>query len=1047
MFSRPPAAPRISFNEQIQPILSENCYTCHGADSNARKAQLRLDRPEDAFAERKGGPAIVKGDPAHSPLIQRLLSRDPEVVMPPPESHKLLKPGEVALLREWVAQGAVYQPHWAFVAPTRPERPVTRQMGWARNPIDDFVLAKLERESLTPSPEAERSALLRRVTYDLTGLPPSPAEIRAFLSDPSPTAYETVVDRLLANPRYGEHRAHYWLDYARYGDSHGLHRDEFRSIWPYRDYVIRSFNANKPFDQFTREQLAGDLLPARNLDQQLASAFVRAGISSGEGGSIVEELRVNNQRERVETYGAVYLGLTTGCAACHDHKFDPLTQRDHYALTAFFNNLDENPSNDDRPDWPPFIRLPPAAERARYDALLARRAAVQVAMQERRRLADQLIAPWLARDDRPRPVDPAGLRVRLWFNEQKGATFSNSAPFPFWPTVTATGGAPVWGEETWFWPSFRMETSTRLELPQVGDVERTDSFTVGSWIMPRLETTASSSAEQGTILGKVDAERGGRGWELAYEEGRLLFRLVHEGGGDLIAVVTATPVLARGRWNHVLATYDGSGRAAGVRLYVDGARQALVVKRDALTGTIRTAAPFLLGESHPHARPLRQTRFQDLRYYERALGAEEASRLAREDYVAALAARPAGSWSEDEAKALTDFYFSERDPVMRELRDRMAPIDAELAALTKDGEVALVSAETSRLAYADVLDRGVYSARKERIRPRTPGFLPPMPADAPRDRLGLAEWTVSASNPLTARVTVNRMWAELFGTGLVETTEDFGVVGARPTHPQLLDWLAVEFRESGWDLKHVYRLIVTSATYRQSARVTPALLDKDPRNRLLARGPRFRIDAEEIRDTALAISGLLSEQIGGPSTRPYQPAGIWENAGIPDRPVPGYVRDVGAGLYRRSVYTYWRRTALMPNMDAFDAAVRDSACTRRQRTNTPLQALVTMNDEQWLEAARCTAENLVVRSIGDDGARLDQLGEQVLSRPWSAPEKSILLGELGQFRSTYRADPGAAVELLKVGASPRRADLPPPEVAAWMLVASTAMNLDAALNK
>jgi len=1041
------AEPQVSFNEQIQPILSENCYNCHGSDSGSRKAELRLDQPQDAFAPRKHGFAIVKGDPNRSLLIQRILSKDPEFKMPPPESHKSLKPTEIALLRQWIVEGAVYEKHWAFIAPHRPAEPATVRGDWARSPIDRFILARLEKEKLAPSPEADRPALLRRVTYDLTGLPPTPAELGAFLADAAPGAYERVVDRLLASPRYGEHRARYWLDYARYGDTHGIHLDNFRSIWPYRDYVIGAFNANKPFDQFTREQLAGDLLPAHNLDQQLASAFIRCGISSGEGGAIVEELRVNNQRERVEAFGAVYLGLTAGCAACHDHKFDPISHKDHYQLTAFFNNLDEKPSNDDLADWPPFIRLPKPEDRARYDEILGRRATVETALQKRRARSHELILQWLAKGAPAVPVNPAGLQVKLLFNEQQGATFANTAPQPAFASVTSTGGSPIWGEETWFWPSFRMETSTRLELPGIGDVERTDAFSVGSWVMPRMETNASSSPQVGTLLGRMDSTAGMRGWDLGYDDGRLTFRLVHDSQSNLLEVATNFRVLARGRWNHVLVTYDGSGKTEGVRLYVDGKPEPTCVLRDSLGDTTRTTAPFLLGSIYPDANPLRQTRYQDLRYYNRALDETEAPRVAREDYVAALATRPPDTWNEDEAQAVADFYFAQRDPETTALLAQLPPLQKELDALTKDGPIALVSKETPRLAYADVLNRGAYTARKERVRPDTPHFLPPMPAGAPHNRLGLAEWTLSADNPLTARVTVNRMWNELFGTGIVETTEDFGIVGARPSHPKLLDWLAVEFRESGWDMKHMYRLLVTSATYRQSAKLTPALLEKDPKNRLLARGPRFRLDAEMLRDTALAASGLLVEKEGGPSVKPYQPPGVWESGGFPSSNTTRYVQGTGDSLYRRSLYTFWKRMAPMPNMDVFDAPTRDGSCTRRTRTNTPLQALTTMNDVQWLEAARRLAENLVGETAASDDDRLQELAERILTRDWKPAEKTILLEKLDEFRSTYSADPKAAGELIAIGESPLKPSLPPSEVAAWMLIASTALNLDATLNK
>ncbi len=1041
------AARKVSFNEHIQPILSENCYVCHGSDSGSRKAELRLDRPEDALAQRKHGPVIIRGDPDRSPLIQRLLSKDPELVMPPPESHKILKPAEIALLRQWVTEGAEYQPHWAFIPPQRPAEPAVRQIAWARNPVDRFILARLEMEKLAPSPEADRPGLLRRVTYDLTGLPPTPAELSAFLADPAPDAYERAVDRLLASPRYGEHRARYWLDYARYADTHGIHLDNFRSIWPYRDYVIRAFNLNLPFDQFTREQLAGDLLPARNLDQQLASAFIRAGISSGEGGAIVEELRVNNQRERVEAYGAVYLGLTTGCAACHDHKFDPLTQKDHYQLTAFFNNLEEKPSNDDLADWPPFINLPKPEDRGRYDEVQQQRAGVQAALAGRRARAPELIRQWLAAGPAPQPVDPSGLQVRLLFNEQSGVTLANSAPQPAFASVTSTGGPPLWGEDTWFWPSYRMETSTRLALPETGDIERSDAFTIATWFMPRMETNASGSPNRGTILGRMDSTNGMRGWDLGYDNGRLTFRLVHDQEkGNLLTVATDLTLLARARWNHVLATYDGSGRASGVRLYVDGEMQSTCVIRDSLDQTTRTTAPFLLGAVHPDAFPLRQSRFQDLRYYARALDDTEARRVAREDHVATLVTRPPGSWNEDEAQTVADFYFAQHDPETTDLLARLAPLQKKLADLTRDGPVALISAESPRLAYADVLNRGDYRARQERVRPATPHFLPPLPAGAPRNRVGLAEWTTDPANPLTARVTVNRMWAELFGTGFVETTEDFGIVGARPSHPQLLDWLAVEFRESGWDVKKFYRLLVTSATYRQSARITPARLEKDPKNRLLARGPRFRFDAEMLRDTALATSGLLVEELGGPSVKPYQPPGVWETGGYPSSNTTNYKQDTGAALYRRSLYTFWKRMAPMANMDIFDAPTRDAACTRRQRSNTPIQALVTMNDVQWLEAARRLAETLVGEST-DDEARLEKLARLVLSRSWRPEEKNILMHQLEKFRATYAADPCKAEELIEAGDSPVNPKLAPPEVAAWMLLASTVLNLDATLNK
>ena len=867
---------KLTFNQDIEPILSENCYQCHGPDPGGRKAGLRLDRAEFALAPHgKSGAAILPNNPDQSPLIKRVESRDQKQTMPPPEAHKTLTTGQIALLRRWIREGAVYQDHWAFIPPQRPAVPATVRTDWARNPIDSFILARLEREGLSPSPEADRASLIRRVTYDLTGLPPTPEEAEAFVNDGSPGAYEKVVDRLLASPRYGEHRAHYWLDAARFGDTHGLYKDNYRSIWPYRDYVINSYNDNKPFDQFTREQLAGDLLPPENVDQLVASAFIRSGVTTEEGGSILQELQVNNQRERVETFGAVYLGLTTGCAVCHDHKFDPIAQKDFYRLTAFFNNLTELPSDDSRSDWPPNIKVPKPEKRPAYNSVLARKADIERRMDARRRQARALVAAWLAsRVDSPRPVPADGLAVRLRFDEKRGATLANSAPGAILRSVTATGGAPAWGEDTWFWPSFRMELSTELELPGVGDVERDQAFSVGGWLMPHRGTSEGYSGNFGTVISR---SQGSRGWELVFDHKKLSFRLIHAWPDDLIMVESTEPVLARGRWNHVLATYDGSSRASGVRVYIDGQPMKFAVIKDGLAGSMRTAAPLQFGREHPEANMLRQSRYQDFRFYNRALSPAEAARLPYEDEVAEIALRSPAQWNEDEFKVVSDFYFARIDRPMRALAAEMPPLDAELARISKDGDICLVSEESPRLAYADILTRGVYSQRVERVRPGVPHFLAQLPAGTPLDRRSLADWVVSAANPLTARVTVNRMWEEIFGTGLVATTEDFGLMGERPSHPELLDWLAVDFREGGWNLKGYYKQLVMSATYRQSARVTPALLERDPGNRLLARGPRFRMDAEMLRDTALAASGLLVETVGGPSVKPYQPPGVWES--------------------------------------------------------------------------------------------------------------------------------------------------------------------------
>jgi hypothetical protein len=1011
---------------------------------------LRLDRAEFAFVtHEKYGPAIIRGKPDKSPLVQRIESEDPKQRMPPAESHHTLTPEQIATLREWVKEGAPYEEHWSFIPPKRPAVPQTKRQDWARNPIDSFILSRLERENLSPSPEADRSTLIRRLTYDLTGMPPSPEETQAFLADQSPNAYEKVVDRLLGNPRYGEHRAHYWLDVARYGDTHGIHLDNVRSIWAYRDYVIKSYNQNEPFDRFVKEQLAGDMLPGKNLNRLVASAFLRVGISSGEGGTLIEELRVNNKRERAEAFGAAFLGLTTGCAVCHDHKFDPITQKDFYQLTAFFNNLTENPSNDDRSDWPPFIRIPKDEKgRAAYDQLLAQRSAAEGEINAERTREHELVSTWLAQGKTPaKAVSQDRLQLRLRFDEQKGETFANSAPGSAIKSVSATENPTIWGEGIWLWPYMRMDTGTRIDVPGVGDVEKDQPFTVAFWLRPDLRPLEENNQKipNGVIVSRANGKEKSRGWSLRINQRKLAFTLAHEAPKNLITVESTDKLLAEGRWNHIVATYSGSGNAAGIKLYVDGKPVECKAVRDALSGTIRTSVPLTFSRISPDEDPLRQSGFQDFRFYGRELTAEEAGRVPYEDYVSELVKKPASDWNEDEFKVISDFYFAERDEQFRSLTAKLHDLDSQIDAVSKDGDVTLVSQESPGLAYADILNRGIYNARTERVRPGVPHFLPSLPAGTTADRRGLAEWTVSPENPLTARVTVNRMWQEIFGTGIVETTEDFGVMGARPSHPELLDWMAVDFRDNGWDLKRFYKQLVMSATYRQSAKVTPKLAAEDPKNRLLARGPRFRMDSEMLRDTALSASGLLVEKIGGPSVKPYQPSGIWDGS-HENSNTRKYVQDHGDALYRRSLYSFWKRMAALPDMEAFDSPARDAACTRRQRTNTPLQALVAMNEPLRLETSRKLAERLI-REKKDSSSRLDYLGMLLLARQWNPKEKAILQGALTRYETTYAKQPAKAAQLLKVGESKVDTTIPAPELASWMLVSSEAFNLDAVVNK
>jgi hypothetical protein len=1071
------SASRLDFNKDVQPVLASNCFSCHGPDPVARKAGLRLDLEETALRKRPGKPdAIVPGYPERSELVSRIESKDPHYLMPqsPQGEAKPMKPAEIAILKQWIAEGAHYKPHWAFEKPVRAALPAVHDQGWAKTPIDRFILARLESEGMHPSPEADKATLIRRVTLDLTGLLPTPREVDAFSKDNSPQAYEHLVDRLLASPHYGEHRTHYWLDYARYGDTHGLHYDNNRAIWPYRDYLIKAFNANKPFDQFAKEQIAGDLLPASNIDQIVATGYVRAGVSSNEGGAIPEELRFNIARERAEAYGAVFMGLTVGCAVCHDHKYDPTTQKDFYQLTAFFNNVDEQPFNGDRPDWEPVIHIPQPKNLQAYNQALAARAKLLQQLNASQSQQRRLIQQWLISGQKsPQPVDPNKLQLRLRLDEGAGNVVRNSAPNANPKTFTTSETLPQWGETTWLWPDFRMDTSTHLKLGKIGDFEENQPFSCGGWLMVRLasglpgpklkgyvapkpgaaQIAARKAAakdphrDTGVLISKSDTTQDGRGWQLWYSKGTVSVDLINAWPKRAIRVSTSTPLLNKGFWHHVFFSYDGSGKAAGVKLFIDGQPAPTKVEFDTLSGTIRTSAPLELGWRYPDADPLRGTRFQDVRLYGRALTAEEAARLPYEDYVAEITAKPSTQWNLDQWHAVSNFYFNNVDEASKAIRVQVQQINAQLDKLGADGDISMVAEEKPTLAYANILARGIYSAREARVLADTPHFLPGLAPGQPHNRLGLAEWTVSEQNPLTARVTVNRMWNEIFGTGLVSTTEDFGIMGQRPSHPELLDWLAVEFRESGWDMKHMYKLMVMSAAYRQSVRTTPEQLSKDPKNLLLARGPRFRMDAEMLRDIALEASGLLVDKIGGPSVKPYQPPNVWESVSYPVSDTLNYVQGHGDDLYRRSVYTFWKRMAIEPDMDAFDAPPRDSACTRRQRTDTPLQALVTMNDPQWVEASRVLAQRLIEQGGKQPEQRIKYLSDLVLSHDPTPQMESVLQQSLSQMEQHYKADPAAARDLIAVGEKPRDPAIPPPELAAWTMVVSEVMNLDETLNK
>jgi mono/diheme cytochrome c family protein len=1025
----------LQYNRDIRPILAENCFACHGPDSAARKAGLRIDRRDDAVT----AGAINPGNLAASELLRRIESADADEMMPPPASHKQLTPEQKQTLRRWVEAGAEYQSHWSLLPPVRPALPAVQSAAWVRNPIDAFVLAGLEKARLTPAPEADRRTLARRLSLDLTGLPPEPALVEAFVNDAAPDAYERFVDQLLASDAWGEHRGRYWLDYARYADTHGIHFDNYREQWAFRDWVIGAFNRNLPFDQFTIEQLAGDLLPQRTLDQVIASGFNRCNITTNEGGTIPEEYLVLYTRDRTETTSQVWLGTTMQCAVCHDHKFDPFSQKQFYELAAFFNNTTQAAMDGNIKDTPPTLVVPLASDRARWDALEGELAAARTAVDARRHSARPEFDSWLAAatpDVLGAALPQQSLHAALPLDEGQGTaihTTIDGQPREVPLAATATWQPGVAGKHG------LVCQGTAAELSDVGDFEKDQPFTISAWV----HLPANDSA--GALCARMEESNGYRGWDFWVQARRVGTHLVHRWPDDALKVVSEAQVPAN-EWTHITVSYDGSAKAAGVKIYFNGQPQKTLVEADALQNTIRNTIPFKLGQRH-EGQPYSGGGLADLRIYRQALAPAEAESLARSAAFAAILAKPADQRTDSEKDSLYPWWLGAYDQPFQAATAQLAALEGEHATLKARGTVAHVMQEKDEAAMAYILFRGEYDKRRDPVNPDTPDALPPFPADAPRNRLGLAKWLLSPDNPLTARVTVNRFWQEVFGTGIVRTSGDFGVAGELPSNQELLDWLAVDFRENGWDVKRLFKLIVTSATYRQAAVTTPEKLEKDPQNRLLSRGPRFRMDAEMVRDYALAASGLLVHKLGGPSVRPYQPEGVWEAVAMIGSNTRDYRRDSGEGLYRRGLYTFWKRSAPPASLDIFNAPNRETCTVRRERTNTPLQALVTLNDEQYVEAAKHLAQRALLEGGSTPEERVDYLARRLLARPWRAEEQPVVLASLADLQAYYVAHLDDAKALLAVGEKPVDPALDPAELAAWTMLCNELMNLDEVLNK
>ena len=1005
----------LSYNRDVRPILADNCFACHGPDEAAREADLRLDVREAALTAE----AFVPGDPQTSELVRRISTKDLDDLMPPMDTGHVLSADEIALLRRWIEEGAQYQRHWAFLPPTRGS-------GDERG-IDRFVEARLEKEGLQLADEADRATLIRRVSLDLTGLPPTPQEVDAFLTDENMGAYQRVVNRLLKSSRYGEHMALYWLDAARYADTHGYFGDRARTMWPWRDWVIQAYNRNQPFDRFTIEQLAGDLLPEATQAQKIATGFNRNHMINNESGIIEEEFRVEYVADRVKTTTTLWMGLTMECARCHDHKFDPLSQREYYEMFAYFNQVPERGLDGSRGSAAPFLQVPTDAQKRDLEQRKAELAAAEKEFVAIAGEIDVAQKKWEKRALEDALEEPGTMERMVWLDFDGDEAQTGRAA----GKVKRGGGMPG--------RAIQLANSAHWELPM--DTERSKNlegdraFSFGAWAFP-------SSGAQASVVSKIDDGDSLRGFDLQLRKGKALVQLAHRWNSDAIQVATTTGVKT-GQWQHFAVTYDGSGKASGVAIYIDGVKQPVKVKVDSLKGSILNDEPLRVGRRQASASF--QGRIDGVFVYARELSAMEIFRMAGDQLVTGVAAVvPEKRDAKTAAKLRGHFVKHHAAENLRLADEAISTKGSQVVALQKNFPAVMVmqELESKKMRATHLLERGEYNKPGDKLRPGVPTALLTKNSLRParEDRLGLAQWLVSSENPLTARVTVNRLWQQVFGRGLVATLDDFGLQGEWPTHPELLDCLALEFVESGWDVQHVLRLIVTSKTYRQNSVTSPELVALDPKNRLLARGPRFRLHAEQIRDQALLVSGLLVEKIGGPSVKPYQPDGLWRSVSYDGE--ESYLPDTGDGRHRRSLYSYWKRQLAPPALAAFDAPTRETCVVERSRTNTPLQALVLMNDPNFIEAARELAKReMAEREMAEDSlGGLRAMFRRVLAREPSQFELRELLHLLAEQQVFYLENRDEAVALVgKVESAG--------ELAAWTTVANVVLSLDETLVK
>jgi hypothetical protein len=1034
----PPVPGHIDYNFQIRPLLADRCFVCHGPDEKKRKADLRLDLAESVRAVG----VIVPGKPEASEVYQRITATDSKH-MPPRKSNLKLSAAEIELIRRWIAEGAEYKAHWAFLpVPDRVPLPTVSNPRWPIEPIDYFILARLDQEGLKPARSASREDWLRRASFDLTGLPPSPKEIDTFFADGSPEAFESAADRLLASPHFGERLAQDWLDAARYADSFGYQADGDSNVWPYRDWVVQAFNDNLPYDRFLTWQLAGDLLDHPTRGQRLATAFCRLNRMTNEGGSIPEEFRNEYVSDRVHTFGTAMLGLTVECCRCHDHKYDPLTMKDYYGLGAFFSSIDEWGTYDNAHFRPtPTLSLPTPEQEKALAVEGAEVTRLEKRLKEVEKSRSAAFHAWLSKNSVSKeetgssspnlpdlvgyyPLDrlEAGNKLENRVNPQNAGTTSPANGF-----VPGKVGRAL-----------RFTGDDEANFPKVaGSLDRTHPFTISFWLQ------TPGILKEGIVFHRQSGtDTGFHGTELSFDQGRLLFAFVRFWPGNAMAVRTRSVVPAR-EWVHVVVSYDGSGKAAGEKIYLNGRLAETEVVRDHLyknTEAGGVGLTYFDGQTGPsfgarfRSTGLKDCMLDELRVFQRSLSAIEVAQLHDGRSMAEALGR------KDEV-ALLPYYCSAVDPEVARAREELQQARERLFATQTQVFEIMTMQELQAPRPAYVLARGAYDAPKTRpVGRQTPEPLSRFPADAPRNRLGLARWLTSPRHPLTARVATNRFWQLFFGRGLVATTENFGTQGALPTHPELLDWLARDFIDSGWNVKALCKKIVLSATYRQSSAVPPQERQRDPDNILLARGPSRRLSAEMLRDAALAAGGLLVEKVGGPPAKPYQPPGLWREQ---NSFLPVYEADKGEGLYRRSLYTFWRRTSPPPDMTIFDAPSREVCTVRRQSTTTPLQPLVLLNDPQFVEAARGLGERMLRLGRATVAERIAFAFRAAATRRPSEPELQLLVKLFEGQRQNFRQNPGSAGKYLHVGQRPPARDLDPVELAAAAVTANAILNLDA----